>query len=334
MPSFSQQPPGLAVVTVTYGRRSSLLAQLLASVQSQVECPIDVIVVFNGPGHRLPLGWQSKFFFLKIAVINNAENLGSAAGYSQGISAACRIGASHILLIDDDNIVLDGALPRLLGFLMREKKAVIPCLNRVTRPKYADILSGKSGSVVEKSNKCIGVGLGLASLTVIKNTDVQCLPFSGLVIPVTAVDKIGLPDQAFFVYQDDRDFTYRLWLAGYTFCILQDAKIADLEGSWDRKNSPPIYRLLPSIMHPESSDFKVFHSVRSRVIFNLKHQVTNLAIYKFNMVLFLIVCRVLATILPRRMASARFTLIREATRDGLKRGSMVSLSRPPVRDNN
>jgi GT2 family glycosyltransferase len=318
----------LAVVTVTYGNRAGLLIQSLRSVQSQARHILDVVIVFNGPGDRLSASDQSRLNRLRLHIVTNSENLGSAAGYGQGIGLACQVGASHVLLMDDDNIILDGALHVLEESIQITPSGTIPCLNRITRKKYQDILSGKCGNPIEKSNRFLGVGLDLTARVAGRPREVQSLPYSGLVIPSAAIEASGLPDITFFLYQDDRDFTYRLWLAGYSYRIIREAKIADLDESWGGAPRALLDRLIPTILRPESNDFKVFHSVRSRIIFNLKHQVTSVRIYRLNIVLVLSFVRLLALVFPGRVSFVRFCVIRDAIRAGLERGLKLNSVQP------
>ena len=313
----------LIIVTVTYGSRGNLLKQLLSSIKSSSLQAYNIIIVFNGPGDRITEFENINYPKILIHCLINYDNLGSAAGYAQGIIAAQKLGASHVLLIDDDNVILEGALDALQASVFSVQDNIILALNRITRKKYSQYISGKGGNGIYKSNRCLGVGLKFFESDLGGRFELQSLPYSGLVIPIIAVNRVGLPDTMFFLYQDDRDYTYRLWLKGYRFLILKEARIADIDESWETSKSLDMYRFFPSILHPNSNDLKVYHSVRSRVIFNLKHQVTSNLRYRINAMIFMILIIVLGFLLPVHMSIRRIKTIKKAVSDGLKEGLSI-----------
>jgi GT2 family glycosyltransferase len=311
----------LSIVTVTYGHRKHLLHKLLESIATQGKGIYNLVVVFNGPGDRLAIGELQRRVGTEVKVIVNDANRGSAAGFSQGIKAAVSSGASHILLIDDDNVFLGNALEKLLDVLVKGSEKNIFCLNRITREKYIKGPKGRSGSI-RKTNRFLGVGIDMAKdVSLPTDKAIKSLPYSGLLIPASIVALVGYPDEVFFLYQDDRDYTYRIFLAGYSFYVVTEAQIADLEDSWPNNNRMSLLdRVLPLILRGNVGEVKIYHSVRSRIIFELKHQVDSIKVYQLNCAIFYCVVLFLACFTPWRFARRRVRLIRDAIDDGLAVG--------------
>jgi rhamnosyltransferase len=98
----------LAIV-VTYNPDIALLTEALRSVAPEVQ---GIVVVDNGSSNAVEVSTISS----KVGahLLFNSENLGIAAAQNQGIELARENHFSHILLLDQDTILFQGAISNLL----------------------------------------------------------------------------------------------------------------------------------------------------------------------------------------------------------------------------
>lgn len=111
--SHLTRPPDCSVIVVSYNTRA-LLAKCLASVQvgAQSGHTVEVLVVDNASSDE-----SAKLVaeaFPGVLLIQNEANLGFAAATNQGLA---RAGGRHLVLLNPDTEVQEGALSVLVDFL-------------------------------------------------------------------------------------------------------------------------------------------------------------------------------------------------------------------------
>jgi GT2 family glycosyltransferase len=92
--------PTTGIVTVTYGRRWSLLRQRLAAAQD--EGATHAWVVDNGAQDDITMLARDEFGAF-VTVVSLPRNCGSAGGFKAGLAAASTGSCDFILILDDDN---------------------------------------------------------------------------------------------------------------------------------------------------------------------------------------------------------------------------------------
>jgi len=103
-------------------------------------------------------------------------------------------------------------------------------------------------------------------------------PYGGFFFHRRWIETIGLPNEQFFLYGDDYDFTRRIITHGGRIYLCATSEIKDLEVSWN-KTRVRSHRLIS----PESSSVYVYYSTRNRVYFEVSNYVTSNCIYHLNM---------------------------------------------------
>lgn len=125
------------------------------------------------------------------------------------------------------------------------------------------------------------------------------------------IENIGYPNDSFFTYADDHEWTYRITKLEDKIYFCWKSQIEDIEMSWHMKNK----RLSGfSTYLMDSSDLRVYYSVRNRVYFESKIIISNVIIYNLNKHVFLFILRLLSLILSKRQ---RFKFIKKEIKDGL-----------------
>jgi GT2 family glycosyltransferase len=173
------------VVVVAYRRPESLL-RVLASLRAQTRPPDMALVVDNS-------GDESVFSALRplppgVTYIRMPGNTGSAGGYHRGMEQSLSQGADFIWTLDDDVVCAPEALENLLaGFASMPDNAVAAL--RCVGPEH-----------VHKTA-----------------TPLVVFSWRGTLFRAAAVREAGLPDERYFLYGDDLEYSLRLSSLGKKF---------------------------------------------------------------------------------------------------------------------
>lgn len=322
-------PADVGVVTVTYGNRLGFLAQVVdAASREGVQW---VLVVDNGTAEdcRAALAQLQQRYGKRLELLRLPENTGSAGGFKAGLAQVqAQRRCDYIWLLDDDNVPEPGALRVLLEQHARLRHATPP--DRLAVSSYRNTTSTrrrlKKGlpaglvfplpSSFHKFHLLNGVrNLARAALlrwrTLTHNTAVPeavrvpYAPWGGLLIHRSVLDTCGLPDERFFVYADDNEFTHRLVRAGGAVYLVFASVVRDVEEQWHRGVRQ---RALMG-----DSDLRAYYNARNRAYFDAHCAGGHGLVYAINRRAYLIKLALLAALRGRR---ARHRLLRRAIADG------------------
>jgi len=321
------------VVTVTYGNRWSLLKLVLKRLLKDIKVS-RIIVVDNGSTYEINKNAQ-EFDDERLLIINLGRNTGSAYGYKVGIQAALeQINCEYIWLLDDDNLPAREALDELT-------RSYSQCLYQYSHCKFALVSIREDREILKKSAEeqsstsvyprkssfwgfhIFDIPFKLVKLLDYKYetkktrknleaVEVPYCPYGGLYFHKDLVKKIGYPDERFFVYADDTEFTSRISRSGGKLFLVPTSVVEDIDTSWhlERENSSSFYKLLIS-----SSDFRVYYAVRNQIYFEDNHWKSSKTIFLLNKFLFLSVL-LIYTLKYRKFS--RFKIIFNAISDAEK----------------
>lgn len=225
----------VSIIIVNWNTRD-LLRNCLRSIITQTTVPHEIIVVDNASHDGSADMVRAEF--PDTTLIANSENSGFAAANNQGLRIAR---GRTVLLLNPDTLILEGAIDRMLGWLDRHPGVgcvgcqVLEGPGVIQRTCFAD--STLLNFVI--------VEFGLMRLS-------RWIPFFGrswytdwdrqserkvdvvsgmfMLVPRTVVDKVGLLDEAFFVYGEESDWCRRIRKAGYTCVFSPEAQIIHLDG--------------------------------------------------------------------------------------------------------
>jgi GT2 family glycosyltransferase len=146
----------------------------------------------------------------QITYVNLNENLGGAGGFTAGIKCAYGQGYDWFWLMDDDALPASDALENLI------KQAVDPFAIYGSTALHDGQLCWPityQGQVTTELNE-------LSELT-----SVGGIPFLGFLIHREMVNKIGFPDQNFFISGDDIEYCQRAKRLGYPIVMVKGSHI-------------------------------------------------------------------------------------------------------------
>jgi GT2 family glycosyltransferase len=279
------------VVTVTYGNRWEYLREVIKRVLSFNEVN-SITVIDNSSSYDVEGKVKGEFGDSEVKVFTSTINLGSAGGFKWGIEEALNENGKLIWLLDDDNLPKKHSLQALRNAQknINTTKEYVLCS---FREDWTEMLS-KGGnkfhsnsffefSIINKLFKKFSVNKIINN----ENSFLKCeyAPYGGLLFPKTLLKEVGLPNENFYLYVDDTDFTYRMTKKGYgIFCII-DSKITDLESSWFRVKKEPMFLSIFNALDP----YRGLINIRNRTYFEVENNSSDsMYIYYLNMFIYLI----------------------------------------------
>jgi GT2 family glycosyltransferase len=315
------------MVTVTYAARWDLLQQALAAAQRE---GLDrAVVVDNGAAPDIAALAQAAFGAF-VDVVTLERNTGSAGGFRAGLQRALALGASHLLLLDDDNEMQAGCLAALQA-AHRDSLADVPQDKLAILAYRADRQTDAAANIPSSGmhgNRAAFFGFHvldvpfklfrrtpwgrrwIANRPVLARVVVDVAPYSGMYFHRAVPELLGLPDARFLLYADDTDFSYRLTRAGGAIVLATDASLRDLELSWNVKKR--FGNTFDALLWGDG-DFRAFYSTRNNAHFERQAAGAQHPVRALNRAVYLLALRARAMAAGRM---ARFRLLMRAVKDG------------------
>jgi GT2 family glycosyltransferase len=236
---------GVYAVIYTYNRKE-LLAQCLASVQSQTMSPERIIVIDNGcsDGTQDYLAERGMLADRRIEYVRLEKNTGAAGGLRAGISHAFRRGCAWAWVMDDDVICEPGTLQGLkdafeanfrdmreVGFLVSRLIGGDGRANNV--PQIDD--RRDEHDVCNDWTEFLARGL----------VKVRIATLTSVLLPRTTLLEFGTPRSDFFIWGEDTDYTLRITdrRPGYLVGGSRALHLRDVPGELDILNETDPRRL-------------------------------------------------------------------------------------------
>lgn len=318
----------VCVVTVTYGNRWAFLKQVLKRILS-FEQVNEIAIVNNACAYNVN-DKVNEIGSDRIIVLNNTENLGSAGGYKQGINYASKNSmADFIWLLDDDNVPDANALTNLLNFWDEIKgadnKKALFCL-REDRINHIKIARGENPyryylvpdnfmgfnifNVLNNQYYKLHDKFG-GQKPFKKYVQIPYVPYGGLLMHQSIIPEIGLPNERFYLYVDDSEYSYRITQNNGAIWLIPTCKIIDVDQSqglsYQKKHfhSPLL----------DQWNFRTYYAVRNRMYFYSRVAVKNKLVFGINKALYLMYLKIVSLFSSK---SKQYKQLTAAVNDGLE----------------
>jgi GT2 family glycosyltransferase len=208
----------VSVVIVNYNGRHHL-EECLPSVAQTANVPIEVIVADNGSTDD-SLEWVREHH-PDVRILELGANLGFGEANRRGIEAST---SEYVALLNNDTVVERGWLHEMLRVLMADPTVGAAC-STLHFMQHPGVLNGRGGGMSK-----LGYGF---------DHDAACPAETGEEIP--AVRDVLFPtaaamlmrkrdfgecggfDQSYFMYHEDVDLGWRLWLLGWRVVVVRDS---------------------------------------------------------------------------------------------------------------
>jgi GT2 family glycosyltransferase len=234
----------LSVVIVNYNVRYFLEQCLRSVFRALGDIPAEVFVVDNASVDGSVDMVRNKF--PDTIVIANGNNVGFATANNQAIRA-CK--GEYILLLNPDTLVEEQTFHKVIRFMDQHPEAgglgvkmvdgkgvFLPESKRGLPTPFVSFckISGLS-SLFKKSATLNRYHLG--HLDKEKNHSIEILSGAFMLLRKRAIDEVGLLDEAFFMYGEDIDLSWRLILGGWKNYYFAETSIIHYKGESTKKGS-------------------------------------------------------------------------------------------------
>lgn len=287
----------LSVIIVNYNVKY-FLEQALRSVEKAIKgIDADVWVVDNVSRDGSVAMVKEKFPWVQ--VIANTENV----GFSKANNQAMRISSGeYVLLLNPDTIVEEDTFTKCISFMDAHPEAgalgvkmidgtgaFLPESKRSLPTPAVSFFKVFGFSALFPKSKIFGK-YHLGFLDENETHEIEVLSGAFMFMRRTALDKVGLLDEDFFMYGEDIDLSYRIIKGGYKNYYFPETRIIHYKGESTKKGS--------------LNYVKVFY--QAMIIFARKHFSSQQASVYTGLIYIAIVIRALMTLLFS--AAKRFAL--------------------------
>lgn len=192
----------VSAAIVTYNRLS-LLQEALDAVEQQFGAHLAHIIIINNHSTDGTTEWLQSLTDPRFIIKNLADNLGGAGGFHLAVKTFGEETTDDaIWLMDDDTIPQPNALHHLVKFMVSHPKTGFVTSNvrwqtPNGKPSWMNVVSPRSFFWVENMIN------GQNAVEVVNAT------FVSVLIPRNIVAQIGLPQQEYFIWGDDIEYTNR-----------------------------------------------------------------------------------------------------------------------------
>lgn len=234
----------LTVVIVNYNVEHFLEQCLLSVRKASIGLSVEVFVVDNISIDGSVQMVKDKF--PEVNLIENKDNVGFSVANNQAMRIAK---GEYVLLLNPDTVVEEDTFSKVCGFMddhpdagglgvkMIDGKGIfLPESKRgLPTPKVAFYKIFGFSALFPKSKVFGRYHLGYLNKEKISEIDVLSGAF--MLMRKKTLDKVGLLDEAFFMYGEDIDLSYRIILGGYKNYYYPKTKIIHYKGESTKKSS-------------------------------------------------------------------------------------------------
>ncbi len=234
----------LSVIIVSY-KVPYFLEQTLLSVQKAAQhVETEVIVVDNNSRDNSVSMVQEKFPWVRL--IANTQNTGFATANNQGIEIAK---GAYILFLNPDTVVREDTFEQVIDFMSENPQigglgvkmidgtgVFLPESKRgFPSPEVAFYKTFGFSKLFPKSKRFNRYHLGYLDKD--ENHEIDVLSGAFMLVPKKVLDEVGYWDEAFFMYGEDIDLSYRIIKGGYKNYYYSDTTIIHYKGESTKKGS-------------------------------------------------------------------------------------------------
>ncbi len=313
---------------VTYGDRFQLLSQVLKFC---LTAPIaEIALVDNGSSENSATAIDQFIAEENIPVYLKrfSTNKGSAKGFKTAIELAANSKSELILILDDDNLPRTNCIEILIekwktSTEKRDFSKTVILANRIDRSNFIEALQTKNGErILSRENNFLGFHikdiLQKFNERLFKKKahyqshdleiEVAAAPYSGMLFHRSMVAMNGLPNEDYFLYQDDFEYTFKFVKKGGSIILIENAYIDDIEHSeYLEEQKGWLHHSV--FIGKENTMYYVFRNMH---YFNTKYRKSNNFIYLVNRICFWLL---IGTIAILRNETQRLALLKTALTD-------------------
>lgn len=226
----------LSIIILNY-QSKGLVKQCLKGIKnSNLSLSYEIIVVDNASNDGCLE--MVKNNFLGVKTIQADKNHGYAAGNNLGIKATQ---GKYIMILNPDVAVLENSIQLMFEFMENrvevglagprlinpDKSVQFSCMKFPTllTPLYRRTFLGRFQFVQKKLKE-----YQMSDCDHAENREVDWIFGACMIVRKSAIEKVGLLDEKFFLYFEDTDWCRRFWRAGFKVYYVANAKMVHYHG--------------------------------------------------------------------------------------------------------
>ena len=220
--------PVFSIILVNWNTRE-LTLQCIRSVYQDCEgIDIEIIVSDNASTDSSADAIEKEF--PEVRVLRNSGNLGFAKGNNVGIHESK---GAYVCLVNTDVEIIPGCFTVLRDYMDRNPGVGIAAPQALYADKRVQITARKETGFLNSLARVFWIDTVIPSMSWYshkKLEEVDILAGCFWMIRREALEQVGLLDETFFFYGEDRDYCKRMRLAGWKVVYNPSAKIFHYEG--------------------------------------------------------------------------------------------------------
>lgn len=217
---------------------------LLAVIASLKDISGEIIIIDNGSTDGSDSFFPNRFPNVKY--IYNKENKGFAAANNQGISVAT---GEYLLLLNPDTLLPEDCIKRCISFLQSKDNNAALGIRMIdgggrflkeSKRAFPDPMTSLyklSGLAALFPKSRIFARYYLGHLDEHSNQEVDVLAGAFMMLPRKVLKEVKGFDEAFFMYGEDIDLSYRIQKAGFSNYYFAESTIIHFKGESTKKGS-------------------------------------------------------------------------------------------------
>lgn len=215
-------PLNIASIIVTYNPTINTLKKQIYRLLKQVQL---IIIVDNGSNNSKELIIElSKYEHQdKIIIYPSKENMGLGYAQNRGIEIAIKNSVTHVLLLDDDSLIEENFISKLISEYNKliENNIKVGAIG----PTYYNEETGEQYPITKYVGPFIKRKLPKAQAV-----EASFLIASGCMIPIEVLKEVGLMNEDFFIDYIDVEWSFRAASMGYKLFATPKAQMNHIIG--------------------------------------------------------------------------------------------------------
>lgn len=232
----------------------------IESIKKSTHENYNIYVVDNDSKDNSVALLQEKFKD-ELTIIRNCENLGFSVANNIAIKRALEEECSYILLINNDTIVEESMIQKMLETaLINSESIVCPKIYYYDDKK---IIWSAGGTI--NWYKGLPVQYGIDEKEENQYSTTKKIEFATgccILIPKIVIDKVGMLSDEYFLYYEDTDYSVKVINGGFDIMYSPEAKM---------------YHKVSATTGGNKSRLSIYYMTRNRLIFNKKYNKKYLA---------------------------------------------------------